>query len=208
MKNITVQFCSSIYFFNPCQDRNMEQRRQILSNFSLNPQILVLRVETLGNLSKRNDFEWSSRDFNPVENLSTSLCQEADKFIWMKLSRIRVLLWKDPCCGKNHHGFLHQWIWTFIYNSSEAHAHVGEPSMQFRPAVYYNTHTHTHVVWERAASRLWSPASHRSREGSCRLMVRHKPNMFLIDSADESKSLLLLVTWQHRGWNILLLIEE
>lgn len=74
MKNITVQFCSSIYIFNPA-------RSQILSNFSLNFQIPVLKVETVGNLSERNDSEWSSRGFDPVENLFTSLCQEADKFI-------------------------------------------------------------------------------------------------------------------------------
>lgn len=186
----------------------MKQQRQIISNFSLNLQIFVLKVETV----EGNDFEWSSRDFNPVKNLFTALCQEADKFIGMRLSRIRVLLWKGPCCGENHHGFPLRWIRTFTYKSpdtSEAHAHVGEPSMQeFRPAVYYNPHTHTHVVWDRAASRLWSPASHRSRESSCRLMERHNPNMFLIDSVDESMSLLLLVTWQHWGWNILLLIEE
>lgn len=127
----------------------MEQRRQIISNFSLNLQIFVLKVETVGD-SRRNDFESSSRDFNPIKNLLTALCQEAVKFIWMKLSRIRVLLWKGSCCGENHHGFPHQWIWTFIYkNPNTSEAHVGEPSMQeFRPAVYYNTHPHTHTLCE------------------------------------------------------------
>lgn len=56
-----------------------------------------------------------------------------------------------------------------------------------------------HRVRRREVSRLWSPASLGSHEVSGRLMRRYKPNMFLIDFADEQQvfaSASYLETWR------------